>query len=198
MKFLFLTLALSLSMGAFAQSNNVLDDFDPTAEGAEAYLEELGMINESETGLDSWKYTEEFFGVAPRCRQRTCDLFIEIDRATQRATLFENGTQTYVWKVSTGVPGRSTPAFEGNPDGRIFIKKDSTRYPSKNGGYKGMGNMPYAVMYNGPYGIHGTAAIAKLGQKDSHGCTRLHPDNAKIFNTKVRKAGFKNTWISIR
>ncbi|HQX95541.1 MAG TPA: L,D-transpeptidase family protein, partial [Chitinophagaceae bacterium] len=50
------------------------------------------------------------------------------------------------------------------------------------------------------YAIHGTTTgnFAKLGTRASHGCIRLHPDNAKIFNALVKTVGLNNTWVSIK
>ncbi|QLH48282.1 MAG: L,D-transpeptidase [Bacteroidota bacterium] len=36
-----------------------------------------------------------------------------------------------------------------------------------------------------------------MGKKASHGCIRLHPDQAKIFFELVRKVGIENTWITV-
>ena len=60
--------------------------------------------------------------------------------------------------------------------------------------------MPYAVFLQGGYAIHGTTMgnFLKLGTKASHGCIRLHPDNAKVFNALVKTVGLQETWISIK
>ena len=83
------------------------------------------------------------------------------------------------------------------PSGPVFRKYTSRKFPG--GNYKGLGNMPYVVFVRGGYAIHGTTSgnIPKLGKKASHGCIRLHPDNGKIFNELVRKAGLSNTWVTI-
>jgi len=59
--------------------------------------------------------------------------------------------------------------------------------------------MPYVVFVKGGYAIHGTTkgSIKLLGKKVSHGCIRLHPDNAKIFFDLVTARGINQTWISI-
>lgn len=59
--------------------------------------------------------------------------------------------------------------------------------------------MPYVVFIQNGYGVHGTTLgnIRRLGKKASHGCIRLHPDNGKIFNELVRRAGIENTWITV-
>jgi hypothetical protein len=52
----------------------------------------------------------------------------------------------------------------------------------------------------GGFAIHGTGRgnWRKLGNKASHGCIRVHPDNALIFNRLVRENGIKNVWITVQ
>lgn len=38
--------------------------------------------------------------------------------------------------------------------------------------------MPYSIFFNGGYAIHGSYEISRLGSPASHGCIRLHPQNA--------------------
>ena len=101
------------------------------------------------------------------------------------------------FKVSTGDRKHETPSMDRSPNGPTFQKYTSKKFPG--GNYNGMGNMPYAIFIKGGYAIHGTTRgnIPKLGTKASHGCIRLHPDNAKIFFELVRNSGLENTWITI-
>jgi lipoprotein-anchoring transpeptidase ErfK/SrfK len=57
--------------------------------------------------------------------------------------------------------------------------------------------MPHSIFFYGGYAIHGTTDIAHLGQVASHGCVRLHPDNATLLFDLVDKVGMKNTKISL-
>ena len=57
--------------------------------------------------------------------------------------------------------------------------------------------MPWAVFFNGGYAIHGTTEIRALGRPASHGCVRLHPDNAKAFFSLVKIVGMENTLIDV-
>jgi lipoprotein-anchoring transpeptidase ErfK/SrfK len=57
--------------------------------------------------------------------------------------------------------------------------------------------MPHSVFFKGGYAIHGTEYIKSLGRPASHGCVRLHPDNARILYDLVQQAGVKNTSIRI-
>jgi hypothetical protein len=42
--------------------------------------------------------------------------------------------------------------------------------------------MPYAVFFNGGYAVHATFDLKRLGRPASHGCIRLHPENAAEFS----------------
>ena len=57
--------------------------------------------------------------------------------------------------------------------------------------------MPWAVFFYGGYAVHGTTEIKRLGRPASHGCVRLHPENAKIFFSLVKKVGMPNTLITV-
>jgi lipoprotein-anchoring transpeptidase ErfK/SrfK len=57
--------------------------------------------------------------------------------------------------------------------------------------------MPFAIFYDGNYAIHGTDQIKRLGKPASHGCVRLHPDNAKILFQMVKAEGMDNTRVVI-
>ena len=132
------------------------------------------------------------------CRRDTCDLWIDVNKSKQRATVYVKGKAIATWATSTGTRSHPTPNFDTHPDGRIYNKYTSRKYPG--GDYNGLGNMPYAVFIRGGFAIHGTGRgnWSKLGSPASHGCIRLHPDNGKIFNGLVRQYGVGNTWITVR
>lgn len=131
-------------------------------------------------------------------RQKECAVWANIIKSKQMLYLYVNGELSDSFKVSTGDKNHETPLFDTRPSGPVFQKYTSKKYPG--GNYKGLGNMPYVVFIKGGYGIHGTTQgnIPKLGKKASHGCIRIHPENAKIFNALVREAGLQNTWITIQ
>jgi lipoprotein-anchoring transpeptidase ErfK/SrfK len=56
--------------------------------------------------------------------------------------------------------------------------------------------MPYSIFFDGGYAIHGSYEISHLGRPASHGCIRLHPDNAAVLFTLV-KANVKDTQIVV-
>ena len=57
--------------------------------------------------------------------------------------------------------------------------------------------MPYAIFYNGGYAVHATFDLKRLGRPASHGCVRLHPDNAAVFFSMAQAKGLRNTRIVI-
>jgi lipoprotein-anchoring transpeptidase ErfK/SrfK len=57
--------------------------------------------------------------------------------------------------------------------------------------------MPFAIFFYGGYAIHGTTDLNNLGNVASHGCVRLHPDNAADFYQLVEMFGPTNTSIVI-
>lgn len=131
------------------------------------------------------------------CRQLQCRIWARVSKKEQKLYLYIDGTLADTFKVSTGDKRHETPAMDLRPSGPVFQKYTSRKFPG--GNYKGLGNMPYVVFVKGGYALHGTTSgnIPKLGRKASHGCVRLHPDNAKIFNALVRKAGIQHTWVTI-
>jgi lipoprotein-anchoring transpeptidase ErfK/SrfK len=124
-------------------------------------------------------------------------VWARISKQKQLLKLYIDGELVDSFKVSTGDKKHETPAFDLRPSGPIFNKYTSKKFPG--GNYNGLGNMPYVVFIKGGFAVHGTTKgnIPKLGKKASHGCVRLHPDNAKIFNEVVKALGIENTWVTI-
>lgn len=196
----------AVSVSAFADASNVLDEFDPSAPNAMEMIEAMSEQYEQNSGESIG--LDEIFTVNFKnsCVERGCKVFIDVDKAKQRAEYYVDGALVDTWKVSTARAGKITRNHNGIIQAsqfRIFDAKTSTSYPLKPGqrGYvengKDLGNMPYAVFYHGPYAFHGTTAIDKLGTPASAGCVRLHPANAKIFNRAIRANGRANAWITI-
>jgi hypothetical protein len=175
-------------------------EFDPFAPNAEELLNEFDVIYEMETG-ESAHIDDGLSELAQTagCSRLECPVWARVNKATQTLALYLNGNPQplAVWPVSTGLPGHGTPNFDKHPDGRIYNRYTSTKFPG--GDYKGLGNMPYAVFIKGGFAIHGTPAgnWPKLGRKASHGCIRVHPDNAHYFNQLVRAEGVRNVWITV-
>ena len=111
-----------------------------------------------------------------------------IDLSDQRMTITVDERLAYTFKVSTARRGYITPVGEYHA---LWL---SPRHRSRK--YDNA-PMPWAVFFNGGYAIHGTTEIRALGRPASHGCVRLHPDNAKAFFSLVKIVGMENTLIDV-
>ena len=58
--------------------------------------------------------------------------------------------------------------------------------------------MPHSIFYSGPFAIHGTAEVSRLGRPASHGCVRLAPADAAALFGLVQKQGMQNTTIVVQ
>jgi lipoprotein-anchoring transpeptidase ErfK/SrfK len=110
---------------------------------------------------------------------------IDVDKSAQRMSVKVDGAELYSWPVSTGLAG-------GPPSGTFRPERLERSWYSH---LFGMAPMPYSIFFRGPYAIHGTTAISRLGQRASHGCVRLHPNNAAMLFALVQKEGPANTTI---
>lgn len=173
--------------------NKELAEFAPSDTlNAEKYILQLN-VNELDSFLNSRKISK-----SSTCKKSECLLFAEILKSRQVLNLYIDGELADSFKVSTGIRGFETPNLNTRPVGPLFKKYTSKKFPG--GNYQGLGNMPYAVFVKGGYAIHGTTPgnFPKLGRRASHGCIRLHPDNAKIFYELVKRIGIENTWVTVK
>ncbi|WP_374029461.1 L,D-transpeptidase [Bdellovibrio bacteriovorus] len=176
---------------------NAMDEINPFDENIEATLEQMDQAYQEETGLSP--FIESLLQpMGPGCFRESCTVWVQVSKSRQKLYLYVNGVHQQTWDVSTGAPGHGTPNFDTHPNGRIYDKYTSSKYPG--GDYKGLGNMPYAVFISGGFAIHGTGTgnWKKLGTPASHGCIRVHPDNAYYFNRLVRQYGIYKTWITVQ
>jgi len=111
-------------------------------------------------------------------------LSITIDITTQQMIVADESGTIYSFDVSTGRPGHATPTGHFKP-----IRMNQIWYSSK---YENA-PMPWSIFFHGGYAIHGTTDIRHLGHVASHGCVRLHPDNAKALYALVGQYGMQNT-----
>ena len=197
------SLALAVGLLSFQANGQEMDEFDPQAPGAEQLLQEFDKIQEQETGMPSWigtgfqTFSAAIMNFVSPCQRENCNIFVRVSKRNQKLYLSVSGVVQSVWPVSTGMVGHRTPDMDTHPSGRIYDRYTSTKYPG--GNYKGLGNMPYAVFIRGGFAIHGTPESnwPKLGERASHGCIRVHPDNAFTFNRMVRATGIADTWITV-
>jgi len=112
-----------------------------------------------------------------------------IDKSDQIMTVPVDGEIAYEWPVSTGKKSRWTPS------GTFGVQSmDATHHSSKYNNAP----MPWSIFFNGNIATHGTTKVELLGTMDSHGCVRLHPDNAKILFELVQAHGRGNTSILVQ
>ncbi len=180
---------------AEVESDSSLDELDPNDSNIEAKLKEVDQIYEQQTGVSAHLTSPHYFSTG--CQREACAVYARVEKSEQKLYLYVNGNLQAVFATSTGIPGRDTPNFDTHPDGRVYDRYTSTKFPG--GDYNGLGNMPYAVFVSGGFAIHGTGRgnWKKLGHVASHGCIRIHPDNAAIFNQLVRQYGAANTWVTV-
>lgn len=113
---------------------------------------------------------------------------VGIDLSQQRMRVSVLGRPVHTWLVSTARPGYRTPTGTFHP-----MRLERTWYST----IYDYAPMPYSVFFYGGYAIHGTTEIRKLGQPASHGCVRLHPDNARTLFNLIVKYGKANALIRI-
>ena len=111
-----------------------------------------------------------------------------IDLSEQEMLVFVNGVPMHSWPVSTARRGYRTPVGTFRPE-RMYRRYFSKKYDNA--------PMPYAVFFYGGYAIHGTNQIRNLGRPASHGCIRLHPDNAARLFSLITEYGKQNSRIVI-
>lgn len=116
------------------------------------------------------------------------NLVARISLSSQTMTVSQNGFVRYRWKVSTARKGYVTP--QGSWSAK-WLSRDhrSRKYDNA--------PMPYAVFFNGGYAVHATFDVKRLGRPASHGCIRLHPENAAEFFALASEYGLKNTKIVV-
>lgn len=115
------------------------------------------------------------------------DVIITVDVSDQ-IMLVETPTDYYEWNVSTGRKGYNTPrgVFQPYHMAKMHYSRKYDNAP-----------MPNSIFFHGGYAIHATDAVNNLGRPASHGCIRLHPQNAKWLYRIVSEYGKENTTILI-
>lgn len=116
-------------------------------------------------------------------------IVVSIDKSSQRMTVSVDGVRKYVWPVSTGVSGYTTPSGNFRPF-RMEAEHYSEEWDDA--------PMPHSIFFT-PKGhaIHGSLATRRLGTAASHGCVRLAPKNAATLFALVQAKGMYSTQILI-
>jgi len=103
-------------------------------------------------------------------------------------TVYVDGAPRYHFAVSTGRAGYGTPSGTYQPQRleRTWFSKEYYNSP-----------MPYSIFFHRGYAIHGSYEINRLGGPASHGCIRLHPQNAAALFALVKQQGADATTIVV-
>ena len=117
------------------------------------------------------------FGIFLAVTRAEAGIVVTVDKTAQRLTVEVDGLTRYQWPVSTARWGYRTPNGTYRPQW-LARKWFSTIYDGS--------PMPYSIFFNGGYAIHGSYEISRLGRPASHGCIRLHPNNAAILFALVK------------
>ncbi|MFI4983344.1 MAG: L,D-transpeptidase [Nevskiales bacterium] len=115
-------------------------------------------------------------------------VLINVDKSTQQMTVSVDGSPRYHFAVSTGRPGLGTPSGTFHPQRMepTWFSKEYYNSP-----------MPHSIFFHGGFAIHGSYEISQLGGPASHGCIRLHPDNAATLYSLVQQQGMEATTIVV-
>jgi lipoprotein-anchoring transpeptidase ErfK/SrfK len=106
----------------------------------------------------------------------------------QTMNVYVDGWPEYSWPVSTARRGYYTPTgvFHAQRLAEIWYSKKYDNSP-----------MPHSIFFNGGYAIHGTEYVKRLGTPASHGCIRLHPENAATLFDLVQENGMSSISIVV-
>jgi hypothetical protein len=115
-------------------------------------------------------------------------VLIHVDKSAQQMTVSVDGAPRYRFTVSTGRPGLGTPSGTFHPE-RMELTWFSKKYYNS--------PMPHSIFFHGGFAIHGSYEISQLGGPASHGCIRLHPDNAASLYALVQQQGMEATTIVV-
>lgn len=127
-----------------------------------------------------------FFAVTTSALAENVLVIVDLQMQTMHVRV--DGVTKYRWDVSSGRSGYSTPPGRYQPT-RMHRKYFSRQYDNA--------PMPFSIFFHQGYAIHGTTDLRNLGRVASHGCVRLHPDNAEVLFDLVRKAGPEHTVIRV-
>lgn len=113
----------------------------------------------------------------PRERGTGRKLTIRLD--SQRFEYTEGGQLVRAGEVSSGSAEHPTPrgAF------RVLSKEEDKRSRSYTNFFDQPTPMPYAIQFDGPYFVHEGWLP---GHADSHGCVRLHYEDARFIFERIR------------
>jgi lipoprotein-anchoring transpeptidase ErfK/SrfK len=115
-------------------------------------------------------------------------ILARVSIADQTMDVYVDGWPQYSWPVSTARRGYYTPTgvFHAQRLAEMWYSKKYDNSP-----------MPHSIFFNGGFAIHGTEYVKRLGTPASHGCIRLHPDNAETLFQLVQDNGMASLRIEV-
>ena len=100
------------------------------------------------------------------------DFDVVVSKRNQTMSVFQDGELIERWPVSTARKGYYTPTGTFHPY-FYHLMHYSKKYDNA--------PMPHSIFFSGGFAIHATPHTGNLGRPASHGCVRLHPDNASTL-----------------
>ena len=105
-------------------------------------------------------------------------------------TVTLDGDTKFKWPVSTGASGYETPAGNYRP-----FRMEKEHYSKE----WDDAPMPHSIFFTSRgHAVHGSYHVKSLGRRASHGCVRLHPDNAAKLFALVSQTGMSNTAVVVK
>jgi hypothetical protein len=137
----------------------------------------------------SWLWASLAAGLASLLASAAgANVLINVDKSSQQMMVAVDGAQRYRFTVSTGRPGLGTPSGTFHPE-RMELTWFSKEYYNS--------PMPHSIFFHGGFAIHGSYEINALGGPASHGCIRLHPEDAATLYALVQRQGMGATTIVV-
>jgi hypothetical protein len=113
-----------------------------------------------------------------------------INKVGQKMTVKVDGRTEYVWPISSGARGYTTPSGKFKPF-RLEEEHYSKEWDDA--------PMPHSIFFTERgHAIHGTLYEKSLGRAASHGCVRLSQANARTLFELVEANGLGNTSVVVR
>lgn len=136
--------------------------------------------------------------ITPGAAEYRGQLKILIVKRQQLLWVYENGQVTGNWAVSTGTEEQKcSPTGQcykaSTPIGRFRPQSIHQRAWSE----MWQANLDFVIYFKGEYALHATGATALLGSRQSGGCIRQSPPNARRLFQLVQAYGIENTEIEI-
>ena len=115
-------------------------------------------------------------------------ILARVSISDQTMDVYVDGWPQYSWPVSTARKGYYTPTgvFHAQRLAAMWYSKKYDNSP-----------MPHSIFFKGGYAIHGTEYVKRLGTPASHGCVRLHPENAETLFDLVQENGLDAISIEV-